>query len=190
MNSKMKQIISIGSVTMVLVILLGVSSGYAFDGKRKGFVLGFGLGVAPTAKWTNNLRIGDVSGTGYSVNFLIGYAWNDRNMLVYEAKGVMFKSSSLNDKYSIQGLDCAQWYHYWGMNKRKLFTSVGLGRMILGTQYCDIDGEGLGYSIGGGYEFMKQVQIGLFYMGGHTSNDLGLKANHYMLNVLITVVAY
>ena len=46
-------------VFMVIVLtLLVASSSFGFDGNRKGFVLGGGLGIAPTAGWSGTGTFG------------------------------------------------------------------------------------------------------------------------------------
>jgi hypothetical protein len=177
-------------ISATLLVMLTVIPGHAFDGKRKGFVAGIGLGFTPASHWSTSNDWFNVTENGLAGNGLIGYAWDNSNMIVYEGNGSMYKTSSLNDKWVIQGLDGPRWYHYWGAGDNRFFTVVGVGMMILATQYCDIDGRGFGVSTGLGLELTKQVQVGAYFIGGHTSNDYGIKANHEMLTLVVTMVAY
>ncbi|PWB74127.1 hypothetical protein C3F09_04390 [candidate division GN15 bacterium] len=176
-------------LTTLLVIAFCATT-HAFDGKRKGFVAGFGLGFTPIASLSAD-RLGiETTKSGFGANMLAGYAWDDRNMIVYEGSGCLSKVSELGSSYVLQGLNGVGWYHYWGNSNRRVFTSVGIGLMVFSTEHWNVDGHGFGYSAGVGYEFLKQLQVGLYYAGGHTSNDYGVSANHTVLNLLVTLVAY
>ncbi len=72
---------------LVLLILSFSISASAFDGKRKGFLVGGGLGEAPVARWNTDLYNMEESTKGMSYNLLLGYAWNDANMIVIERCG-------------------------------------------------------------------------------------------------------
>jgi hypothetical protein len=178
------------AVAALFLTLVLPSVAHAFDGNRKGFVLGFGLGVTPVARLTVKNTSIDETRQGTSLGILIGYAWDNRNMLVYEGSGTIYSSSSVPDSYVIQMLDAFRWYHYWGAEKARFFTMVGVGEMVLGTEYTHIDGTGFGYCAGVGYEIFKQVQISFNYQGGHTSNEYGVKANLHHLYFMAQVVAY
>lgn len=175
----------------LLVLLLAIpDAALSFDGKRKGFVVGLGLGVAPVAHWSVRPSGPDIDENGFAANALLGYAWDDRNAIVYEGNGCAYKSSELSDAWVVQGLDAIRWYHYWGSGQRHPFTSIGIGLWFFESQYGNIDGRGFGYSAGVGYEIFKQVQVGLYYNGGRTSNHFSVKANHNVVTLLVTVVAY
>ncbi len=98
------------------IIVLLASSAWSFDGNRKGFVLGGGLGFAPTAKWEiDGASIFSESAPGLGINLLIGYAWNENNMIVYEGNAVGYKPKITNTDL-LQGFYGASWYHYFGSN--------------------------------------------------------------------------
>lgn len=175
--------------TLIYIMLLSAPAD-AFDGKLKGFVAGFGLGAAPTAHWSSSQVAEDITETGYAGEMLIGYAWDDNNVLVYDGSGAMYYHTDVDRVWIMQGIDAVRWYHYWGNQKHRYFTAAGLGAFFLGTNYCNVYGEGIGYSLGVGREVFKQVQAGLYVMGGHTSNSYGVKANHFVVSLLVTIVAY
>ena len=60
---------SILSAILVLIVFCG--SVCAFDGNRKGFVLGGGLGVAPLASWDSNIEGFNESKVALGANFFI-----------------------------------------------------------------------------------------------------------------------
>lgn len=53
----------------------------------------------------------------------------------------------------------------------------------------DLDSEGFGYSIAAGYEFIRHLQVGLYYTGGSTNADYAT-LNHHLLSLFVTVMAY
>jgi hypothetical protein len=134
-----------------------------------------------------------VDEVGFGMNFFLGYAWDDRNMLVGEAKGSLYHTQEIGGTRVMQGLDALSWYHYWGMGKRRAYTVAGLGIISFATEYSNVRGRGFGYSLGVGYELFKQVQVGAYYSGGRTGYTYQgdeIKASHGLINILVTVVAY
>jgi hypothetical protein len=175
----------------LLVLLLAIPSvSSAFDGKRKGFLAGVGLGAAPIAHWSSESEDLDVDEVGFSANALLGYGWDSRNAIVYEGNGGIYRASALRDSWVTQGLDAIKWYHYWGAGDREFFSCVGIGLWAFGTQYRNIDGDGFGYTAGVGYEFLKHFQVGLYYLGGDTSNEDDVEATHSVVTLLVTVIGY
>lgn len=187
--------IVLGLVITAAMVLSSATS-QAFDGKRKGFVVGLGGGIAPLIHWKNDNSTGAASEQGYGFNGLVAYAWDDRNVIGYEGIGWMYEISGTDSHFIIKALDGVRWYHYWGKRERRVFTSVGIGWAIGATESSDINVSGLGYTLGIGYEFLKQLQVGVYYIGAHTSNgtytsnEFDVGANHRVLNLLITLVAY
>ena len=176
---------------VLLLLLLAIpDSSFGFDGKRKGMIVGLGIGAAPIAHWSVTPSGPDFDEIGLAGNGLIGYAWDNQNAVVYEGNGCIYKSSQLGDAWVLQGLDAIRWYHYWGNRDRQAFTCVGIGLWVFDGQYSNINGNGFGYSAGIGYEISKKVQVGCYYNGGRTSNDYNLKTTQSVLTLLITVVAY
>ncbi|HVP07683.1 MAG TPA: hypothetical protein VMS71_07570 [Candidatus Acidoferrum sp.] len=175
-------------IAAILLAASGVSN--AFDGARKGFVAGAGVGIAPRAHWSSSLLNINASEFGVGGELILGYAWDNRNMLVYDGAGCLFTTSQLVHGTTVQGIDAVRWYHYWGKGPRQFFTALGVGSTMFATQYCGVDGSGFGYSLGVGRELFKQVQAGVYLLGGRTSNDYGLKASHLDVLVLLTIIAY
>ncbi len=175
---------------LLATILVLVSSTSAFDGNRKGFVAGVGLGLAPVAHWSAtrfNLAPTEV---GLGANSFIGYAWNNYNSIVFSGNGCIYKAEDVNSTYFIQGLDAISWYHYWGANERTVFTTFSAGRFLIMSEYDNLDGTGFGYGAAIGYDISKWFQVGLYYIGGHTSNGSDIAANHSVVNLLLTFNKY
>lgn len=177
----------------VVLAMLPVTSS-AFDGNRKGFVLGGGLGVSAIARWSCGVDGEHKVGFGY--HFLAGYGWDQNDLLVYEANGALYHSLYNSDSLigsgsllTSQGFQGAVWCHYYGPAGRSPFTAVGLGfySFYRGEDYHS--DPGAGYLIGGGYEFTPHVQAELYFSGGRTF-DAGRSFGHNHLNVLVSGIAF
>ncbi len=94
----MKHYVSI-IVAHVLIIFLS-SSAYGFDGARKGFVLGGGLGFSPASYSPYQTN------AGAGAQFLIGYAWDTSNMIVYEGNATGYE---IYNETRSQGFNGASW---------------------------------------------------------------------------------
>lgn len=177
-----------GSALCVLLLLTSVAT--AFDGHRKGFVIGGGMGIAPISHWTTNFRDLKVSEIGLSGNGFIGYAWSNRDLFVLESVISHYHSSKAYDTPTIQSLEGVRWYHYFGDTKGAVFTSFGVGRLTFDTNIKTLYGTGLGYLAGIGVEALKHVQIGAYYYGSTNSNKYDVDSKHSVLTLLVTALAY
>ena len=175
-------------VCLFLIVVMS-STAFAFDGDRKGFVLGGGLGFAPQAQWKFDLMDFEEDGSGLGLHIIIGGAFDERNMLVYEGNVVAYTSDLLDETIS-QGFNGAAWYHYYGKTGRSFFTTLGLGFYVFdpGGDFESND-PGFGMLLGGGYEFAKHWQVGVYYAFGSTS-DAGYDFSHQHFNLLISGVAF
>ncbi|MCH8027718.1 MAG: outer membrane beta-barrel protein [candidate division Zixibacteria bacterium] len=171
------------AILTVLTLVLA-SSSFGFDGHRRGFVLGGGLGFSPVASWEVDGTTIDESGAGIGLNLLIGYAWDDQNMIVYEGNIAGWKSDFFLDRQVSQGFNGASWYHYFGETGRTAFTTLGIGYYVFGVEDFDNNDLGLGILAGAGYEFAKHWQIGAYYSLGKTSDSF-FDYNHYHFNFLV-----
>ena len=175
-------------VALSLLVIL-VSSANSFDGKRKGFVLGGGLGFAPTAKWeVDGFSVVNETKAGIGINILIGYAWDEKNMIVYEANGVGY-NSDLVDVAITQGFTGASWYHYFNEPGKTMFITGGLGLYFFEAEHYDANDYGGALMFGGGYEFAPHWQVGLYFSAGKTSDPI-FDYNHNHLNLLISGIAF
>lgn len=183
------------TVVAVLLAIFLVSTATGFDGDRKGFVLGGGLGFAPVVKWSVEesflghtvLKI-DETRAGVGLNLLIGYAWDEKNMLVYEGNAVGY-ASEFGDQTIAQGFNGGSWYHYFGRPGKSAFTVGGLGLYSFDRENSDQHDPGFAILLGGGYEFARHWQVGGYLSFGATSAH-GLDYKHSHLSVLVTGVAF
>jgi len=180
-------------IFLSLFILLA-SSVWAFNGHRKGFVLGGGLGFGPVAKVT----IDGVSGSsldksGLATNILIGYAWDEQNMIVYLRDAIFYKETTIfnDDIFIVQGFNGFGYYHYFGPVGRSFYLTGGIGLQdwtSLDSKYESNDVGG-GILLGGGYEFTRHFQIHGSLSFGRTTYA-GVDFNHTQLLFTMSVVAF
>ena len=180
-------------MTLVAVMLLSAGA-MAFDGNRKGFVLGGGIGFAPTIK-VEVEDDGDWNNAGVSAHIVIGYAWDEKNMLVYESNGAAFEETMFGEDVMFsQSIGAASWYHYFGESGKTFYTVVGLGLMVGDTDETDATDPGAGILLGGGYEFSRHWQVGLYLASGKSSvgdafwGDTDL--THTTLSLLVSGIAF
>lgn len=179
------------------IILLGSSVAWSFDGERKGFVLGGGLGVASTnievkgePSYDNEPAIG--------AHGLIGYGWNDMNMLVIEANLASYEAENSLLTVTV-GWGGISWYHYFSPADRSFFTVAGLGMMNFdihtegpGGAYDSSADPGGGLLLGAGFSFSRHFQLGLYVSAGETSVGGLLPADfeHVNVSLLLSGVAF
>lgn len=160
----------------------------AFDGQRKGFILGGGLGLAPLVKSKISEGSNSVSfeKSGAGVHLFIGYGWDNKNLILYEGNVAGFES---NSSTIAQGIDAISWYHYFGPMGKSFFSTVGAG-----LYSYDEDGpfefeSKAGVLLGGGYEFNKHWQVGQYISAGKTESR-GVDTDHTTVSVLVSGVAF
>ncbi len=179
-----------GLSLIVMPILLVASSTYGFDGKRKGLVLGGGLGIAPVSRYERPaVLVGNYyeKGAGVGLNLIIGYGWDERNLIVYEGNVTGWSSDDLNKTIS-QGFNGAAWYHYFGQTGHSVFSTVGVGVYVFEVEGLSANNMKAGILMGGGYAFARHWQIG-GYLGFGQTSDGGRTIDHSHLNILMSALA-
>ncbi len=185
-------------VFSAMILLLVTSSASGFDGQRKGFVLGGGAGIVPVAHWKVDIAFFGLEGSadenrvGFGLQFVIGGAFDEHNMLVYEGNASGF-SSDLLDESIAQGFNGAAWYHYFGDVGKSAFTALGLGLYYFQVGDYDPTNAGGAILLGGGYEFARHWQVGLYLTVGKTSESgYGASADfeHANLSLIFSGIAF
>ena len=178
------------AIIMPLALLLGVSSVMAFDGKREGFVIGGGLGFAPSIKSDDGVLKTDSPGGG--VNLLIGFAWDDQNMIAWEANMVSYERGGAD---ALQGTSTITWYHYFKPTGQSCFVAGGLGLYHYarnerwGWWWITEHDKKAGYLLGGGYQFRPHWQLGLYVSFGKTEYQ-SVTYEHSAVSLLINGIAF
>lgn len=175
-------------IATVIVASVISSTAFAFDGHRKGFVMGLGLGGSPSVHWSAS-KFG-LSGTesSWATGPLLGYSWNNANMLVLASDN--YFSTENGEVYTTLLLRGVSWYHYYGATHRGFYTKFGIGHLYVGTKYFDIGGSGFGVVIGGGYEFSKHLQFGVAFARGSGSDRGSISASGRGISFMVSAIAY
>ncbi|MDF1543500.1 MAG: hypothetical protein P1R58_00195 [bacterium] len=179
-------------LSIMLTATLAVTAS-GFDGVRQGFVLGGGLGIGPAAHTSADL-LPDTSTdrTGLALNFVIGYALNEKNLLAYFEDAVVFSTSVTSGKNLnfVQGFSGVGWQHYFGLDSRAYIVGgLGLQSYISPGSDYDSHDPGFGLLLGGGYEFRRHLQIHTSFSFGKTS-DSAIEYNHSQFVITIAALAY
>lgn len=175
-------------VMLVVVCLAATASG--FNGQRRGFVLGGGLGIAADSKYEADVLDAnwESNGAGLGASFVIGGCFDGMNMLVYEGNVTSWKDDLLDENIS-QGFNGAAWYHYYGQPGKSAFTTAGLGFYVFQAEHYEDNDPGFGMLLGGGYEFARHWQVGGYLSFGSTSSA-GVNFNHHHISVLVSGIAF
>ncbi len=184
-------------ILALAMTIVCVSSTFGFDGSRKGFVLGGGLGFAPSSSWKGNvidlntqqIVKADENGAGVGLNFIIGYGWDEKNLIVYEGNVTGWNSDLFVGQSISQGFNGGSWYHYFGPTGHSAFTTVGLGVYIFDVENYNANDFKGAILLGGGYEFARHWQFG-GYLGFGQSSDVGGDFDHTHFNILVSGVAF
>jgi hypothetical protein len=196
-------------LVVALLVLVLAGSTPAFDNHRKGFVLGGGLGITPWANWKGEpvpsfLDKYEETGTGVGGHLIIGYGFDDVNILVFNVNGTAYPSDLISgvDITISQGFGGVTWYHYFPTQRGgAFFTALGVGRYAFGMEFeyqnFKVEGHtnpGFGMLGGAGYEFGQHWQVGMFFSAGNTSEPYGstvdIDYEHAHFSVLASYFAY
>jgi len=173
-----------------LVLLLSTGTAASFDGYREGIVVGGGIGVSPYSGWKVFVDDADIdeSGAGLAVNLILGYAWTERDMVVYEGNVTAWDSDYFGEAVA-QGFDAVSYYRYFGEPGKAAFLGGGIGVYRFIADRLDDQGSGYSLHVHGGYEFAKHFQVNLTYAFGTTSSG-SLDFDHHHLSLLLNAIAF
>ena len=184
-------------ILVIIITLVCASQSFAFDGVRKGFTMGLGAGYSPYANPNLQNIPGDYSFAGFGMNLLLGYNWDNKNLLAWEVLGAINIQERSNDNDAgLVGYNGITWYHYLKPTQKSYYTILGIGRVLAVSVIQNSDNTstgygstGFGYILGGGYEFAKQLQFSMCYVGGKSS-DYSTKSHNSMIYMSVSFVAY
>jgi hypothetical protein len=197
-NVVMKKVIR--TVTSMLLIAFSIltSQAYAFDGHRKGFIIGFGLGIGTTST-SNSEEVNYPDGSQRTFkdtyNRLaimndrkFGYAPSDLWEIYLSNKSAF--TGNVDNSDGIIGL---------GLTKISAsqipakFYTFGMGIPYMGTIAWDFDSNNFGLFGGFGYEFRKHLNMEFDLLYGHRVRHYRNKKetdNNFSLRFLLNVLAY
>lgn len=164
-------------LTVIAVIAL-TSIATAFDGKRKGFVIGGGIGFAPVTKATSDdPEASDYDEFSYATDVTMGYAFGNRDMILLIGRtGTYLTDERLlsGDPVEVsvtQGFAGLAFRHYFRSEAPSLFVTAGIGAQ---TWYSDTfkfirPEERTSILVGVGYEFARHFQVDASISSGTTT---------------------
>ena len=165
---------SVSIVLFLLFVLGGVS--HAWDGNRKGFIAGIGLGGGQTDFGADY--------TGVLTNFKLGFAPSNQLLLYWHSTVVFFEDDFVEDIWidGMGGLSAE--YHFIDKPRNSLYGILGLGyHNVANTDEGDNE-MGFGVRVGLGFEFLRHVSIEATLMKGFNDEPYDSMVMGVSLNVL------
>lgn len=192
-------------VGTLLLLLTVANSSFAFNGQRKGFVLGFGAGGGMVS-WDQNL---DRKGWGpfqsddsekrgaLLTDFELGYAPSDRLMIVYCNSVTWFRFQVAYESFrtAASGVTGARLTYFLRPQAPSAFVSGSIGFASFATPF-DSEFEsanGIGGGIRIGYEWRRHV---LFSICGNIEkvededNYAKVKTTLWSVGIMVEALAY
>ncbi len=160
----MRQLRIIVLVTIVLILAGQVA---AFDGSRKGVVLGLGFGVSPMIEGSWGDPAENFEHSGFVVNLIAGYAFSEKDAVLLIQDAAIYTQTAYREALdgSLTGWDDRDLQGFWGIGYRRYFAPAGRSLFVtaaLGIEGADDDWaipSGLGVLIGGGYEITRHIEL-------------------------------
>jgi hypothetical protein len=153
---------NVGFTLWLLILLLTVAgSANAFDGKRTGFVLGFGAGLG-TITFSDSDNTNTLSGFQTTLN--IGAGITDQILILYSGHTAFYKRKESN---FVTGTPTVIARYYFTPTVRSFYVFGGTGfQVVLAWDDYETGGGFVGFGIaaGGGYQFSQHfgVELGAF----------------------------
>lgn len=187
-----------------IVLLIWASSTHAFDGKRKGLVLGGGAGFAPTAFLSRSTAHVRNSSTGIGYEIFGGKGMSERDMVLLEMRAVVRKAEEVHNLFLQHGFLGVSWRRYWVASVHSVFSSIGLGRVAISSfdnrlshpkdlafdNIANSSGAGWGYRLGLGYQFGKHAGLSFNYTAGGMDADDGSHVATHWLDISATLMLF
>lgn len=178
------------------LFLLFTQNLQAFDGNRKGFILGFGAGFSSLTSKIGYENSSNKYTEGYVpfvTNFKIGGGVNEQILIYWSSKVNWFSRDEKDNKTWISGIGTISGSYYLKPDIKSFFLSGGIGYASYQAPFETDNQEeytydpGLAFFIGGGYEFAKHfsVETGICY--GSTSKDFENNGKNTYKNAVLFV---
>lgn len=174
--------------TKLLLIVFGlliISNVFGFDGKRKGFLLGFGLGYSNVSykqtieAYNEDFTSPTETEAAFATDFKIGFAPNESFEIYYSSKVAWFSIENIyeNDVSISDGVGTISVSYFTASGLKtpgwvaSPFVSAGFGFSAWSTpsEKNSDSWTGSGFFVGGGYEFAKHYRLELNYFSNNPS---------------------
>ena len=180
----------------------------AWDGKRKGFILGFGIGPGLTS-FTQELAAWDYyqgwvrvksdrsNKMAIMTDFKIGYAPTDFYEIYYTGKVSWFGLENVfGDKVTISnGVGALGATYYFAPQAPSPFISGGIGFSTWSAPFesGSKTWTGFGLFVGGGYEFARHMSVEfdlLWGKPGTTESGIQINSNAFSVKATVNLLGY
>jgi hypothetical protein len=181
------------------ILFLFTANAHAWDGQRKGFLLGFGLGPGVTS-FTQKVQMGMVSTESsredklaVMTDFKIGFAPDNTWAIYYTSKVSWFGITNVyGNKVTVtNGLGAVAVSYWFNQQAPSPFIAGGLGFSTWSLPFEDNPPDtwiGPGLFAGGGYEFSKHVSIeGYLSWGKPKDEEFGIEVSSNALSLMFTL---
>jgi hypothetical protein len=188
-------------VLVLALITMTATPALGFDGKRKGFILGGGLGFGMTS-FSQTLEFGGLKETSdtenkgaFATDFKIGFASDEQLEIYYASKVTWFSITNVYDEDVIvaNGLNAVGVTYNLKPTSPTYFVTGGIALATWDLPFENPAPDtwfGFGLYAGGGYEFAKHysVELDLLY-GNPGDSEAGLKISSSALSFKLSVNA-
>jgi len=168
----MKKVLAVMLAGLFLLILS--ANAQAFDGQRKGFILGGGLGLGMTSY---TLEFGTLTSDRFNkisfmTDFKIGYAPTDQVEIYYSSKGSWWSESGTTFLHSY-GTAALSYYLLPQSPTFYLTGGIGFSSLAAPFENNTTTETGFGFFGGAGYEFIRHfaIEANLMYGQPGSSGD-------------------
>lgn len=181
------------------VLFLLATNAQAFDGQRKGFLLGIGIGPGLTS-YTQKVTVQMVSvesdrenTAGVMTDFKIGYAPDNSWAIYYTSKVSWFGMTNAlgNDVTIANGLGAVAVSYWFNQQAPSPFIAGGIGFSTWSLPFEDNPPDtwmGAGLFAGGGYEFSRHWSVeGYLSWGKPEDKVYGIEVSSNVLSLTFTV---
>jgi hypothetical protein len=189
------------AVLAFVLVMVTVSAAAAFNGQRKGFILGGGFGFGSTS-YTQTLKMNGESMTSdrenkgaFNSDFRIGYAPSDQLAIYYGSKVAWFGfTNAYDDDVTVSsGVSSLSFSYYLNTTAPSAYFNGGIGLSSWALPFEDDAPDpwnGFGLLGGVGYEFSRHLsaEFNLVY-GNPGTNESGLKIHADVISVMVTINA-
>ena len=176
-----------------VLVLLFSQTVLAFDSERAGFVLSGGIGYAPTAYTEiSGFQNSRVTTEGIAGSLIAGYGYNENTLFLLMLEGFKTNTHTIASPSEsiIQGFSGVGVRFYFDDIGSSFFISscIGLQRYINSNKSEFSHDAGLGFLIGGGYEFTENFQLRTTFSNGQTKDSFNW--DHVQLIMTVSFVLY
>jgi hypothetical protein len=192
----------LAAFTILVLLTLTTATSFAFDGQRKGFVVGAGLGPG-ISSFTQDLTLAGQTGSasdskfGLATDFRMGYGVNDRIVIFYNNRVNWFGIRNANDEEVTiaDGVGCVSAQYFFAPGPVSWFVSGGLGYSAWSTPFEKNARNSFGFGLfgGGGYQFSQAWGAEVSVSYGDPSDEEGLarlETSTVGLRATLNVAAY